>query len=69
MSRNFPDRPLLALTHGETSRYTVDLEAFFELSFTMAEQLENLVDDWSYFVRKRPHAAFRASSPTHRVKH
>lgn len=68
MSRDF-SRPGLTLTHGPGSRYRVDLEAFFDLSFSLAEDLENLVDDWSYFVRGRASSSDRITQPQQKAKH
>ena len=40
----------------------VDLESFFAFNFQITEELENLVDDWTYFVGCAD-PSFRPSSP------
>lgn len=63
MARNSPEKLQLVLTaHEGLGQIIVDLDPFFEFSFELAEELEDLVAKWSHF------ATPRASRPR-RSKH
>ena len=54
MTENSSTRPQLALTDaGELGQIVVDLESFFEFSFWLAEELEDLVARWNHFESSR----------------
>lgn len=56
MTENSSTRPRLALTDAdELGQIVVDLESFFEFSFWMAEELEDLVACWSHLNPSRGH--------------
>ena len=58
------ENKLILCGPNSLGRIRVDTEAFFELSFWIAEELEDLVDQWKHFApRQRPVVARRPRVP------
>jgi hypothetical protein len=54
-----PEVKLVLCDHEGMGRISVDLESFFEFSFWLAEELQDLVAEHQAFVRPRPLADSR----------
>jgi hypothetical protein len=54
MAYKTPEKLQLVLTENDgTGRIAVGMEAFFEFSFDLAEDLEDLVTRWAYLSPRR----------------
>ena len=55
MPENIPSTFQLVLTRDASlGRITVDMQAFFDFSFDLAEDLQDLVERWQHVTPKRP---------------
>ena len=45
---NYPSQQLVLVDHHGLGRIHVEMEAFFEFSFYLAEELEDLVATWQH---------------------
>jgi len=64
MTEKSPNTMQLVLTNDSaTGRITVDMEAFFDFSFWMAEELEDLVQRWRHKAAPRSAAVRDRNKP------
>lgn len=62
-SKSTPEVKLVLCDHQGLGRVSVELEAFFEFSFWMAEELQDLIAANKRFIRPEPAARRGAMSP------
>jgi hypothetical protein len=58
-----PEVKLVLCDHEGVGSITVDMEAFFEFSFWMAEELQDMVAERQHMVRPRPARSSRRLRP------
>lgn len=63
INESTPQVKLVLCDHEGMGRITVELEPFFEFSFWMAEELQDLVEKWKHMA---PPAPRRSARPVRR---